>query len=264
MIPSKRAAQNRAAQRAFRQRKEKYVKELERKAKLMDEWKIELEQLRQQNRELKENSMRLEKQIHKQHSHDLNQPISPITSPSLASACVVVPPPVVVMMDSCQEQQPQQRTNKRRVIKQEPSPHKIQTTFLPVNLRAPEQTGFISSPTTSCSSSSSSIAGLEDSQQHLQQIHLNNHYHAQMSWNSNTGSNQEYDSSSYDNTNNLSFMSNSSSNSRSDQILDDLCSVLQARQRPSINTSYDSMQTSYSIRHEAENINSTLLMSRSY
>lgn len=66
VIPSKRAAQNRAAQRAFRQRKERYIKDLEKKAKMMDEWKDELDLLRQQNQELRENQMRLEKQIHQQ------------------------------------------------------------------------------------------------------------------------------------------------------------------------------------------------------
>ncbi|KAI7903418.1 uncharacterized protein BX663DRAFT_551687 [Cokeromyces recurvatus] len=66
MIPTKRAAQNRAAQRAFRQRKERHIKELEEKVKRMDEWKVEIEQLRQKNKEL-------ERQVHKQHQQLYHQ-----------------------------------------------------------------------------------------------------------------------------------------------------------------------------------------------
>lgn len=253
VIPSKRAAQNRAAQRAFRQRKERYVKDLEKKAKLMDEWKLELDQLRQQNKELIENTMRLEKQIHQQQQlpsskNYNNKPISPITSPTLSTE--VVPPPVVVVMDNNNLI----KTTSRRKIKQEvvsppPQPHKIQTTFLPVNLRAPDQTGY-GSPTTSCSSSSSSIAGLEDSQ--AQQYH--------MSWP--TSSAADFDP--YE-TNNLDFMSHGG------QVLDDLCAVLQTRQRPEINSSYATMQhqdnytmSSTSPTMVRQHDNQDILMSRSY
>ncbi|KAI9476419.1 MAG: hypothetical protein EXX96DRAFT_577139 [Benjaminiella poitrasii] len=73
MIPSKRAAQNRAAQRAFRQRKERHLKDLEEKVKLMDEWKVEIEQLRQENKELKENMMILERKMQQQHQQIFQQ-----------------------------------------------------------------------------------------------------------------------------------------------------------------------------------------------
>lgn len=249
VIPSKRAAQNRAAQRAFRQRKERYVKDLEKKAKLMDDWKIEIEKLRQENKELKENQMRLEKQIHQQHSQQYNdndKPISPLTSPAMSVE--VVPPPVVVVMNET-TRRVKPSNNKRKIIKQESSPttppHKIQTTFLPVNLRAPDQTGY-GSPTTSCSSSSS-LAGLEEPQ-----------YQSQLSWHS--SSSRDFDS--YDT--NLDFMSHGGG-----QVLDDLCSVLQTRQRPDINLSYPMQhQDTYSMSLNSpvsrQHDNGPLIMSRTH
>jgi hypothetical protein len=138
VIASKRAAQNRAAQRAFRQRKERYIKDLERKAKLMDEWKQEMEQLRHQNKELVENSVRLEKQIHQQqqqirHLENTNTSNSEVL---VESNTEIIPAPVVIYMDESKGKQRDQL-------------------FLPINLKAPEQTSFASSPTSSYSSSSS-------------------------------------------------------------------------------------------------------------
>lgn len=239
VIPSKRAAQNRAAQRAFRQRKERYVKDLEKKAKLMDEWKAELDLLRQQNQELRENQMRLEKQIHQQQQQQQqvqfgdfssqDKLISPITSPALSIE--LVPAPVVVVMNP---QQQQQTKNTRIKIKKEPSssPHKILSSFMPVNLRAPDQTAgyHVSSPTTSCSSSSS-MNGLDE--HHLQQQHYHSS-HPLPNWNSSaphTTGLDPYDS----NQHHLDFMSGG-------QVLDDFCAVLQTRQRPDIHpTTYASM-----------------------
>ncbi|KAI8371368.1 uncharacterized protein BYT42DRAFT_65495 [Radiomyces spectabilis] len=63
VIPSKRAAQNRAAQKAFRQRREQYVRDLEQKAKEMDEWKDEMDHLRMENQELRDIIRSLEKRI---------------------------------------------------------------------------------------------------------------------------------------------------------------------------------------------------------
>ncbi|KAI9484185.1 MAG: hypothetical protein EXX96DRAFT_537464 [Benjaminiella poitrasii] len=63
VIPSKRAAQNRAAQKAFRQRREQYIKDLETKAKLMDTWHEEMQALRNENKELRERIMGLENRI---------------------------------------------------------------------------------------------------------------------------------------------------------------------------------------------------------
>jgi hypothetical protein len=238
VIPSKRAAQNRAAQRAFRQRKERYVKDLEKKTKLMDEWKLELDQLRQQNKELRENTMRLEKQIHQQVYGD-NKLISPITSTTTLQDEIVIPPPVVVVMDN----NTTTKSSRRKIKQVQQHPQKIQTSFLPVNLRAPDQTTQFGSPTTSCSSSSSSINGLDDSNQYQQ-----------LSWPANNDF--EYD-----------FMNNTSQ--QGGQVLDNLCAVLQTRQRPEISYNMQQQQQqsyvmSLNSSSSSPNNNSNMLMSRPY
>lgn len=53
VIETRRAEQNRAAQRAFRQRKELYVKELEAKVNSMADWPTRMEQLENENESLK-------------------------------------------------------------------------------------------------------------------------------------------------------------------------------------------------------------------
>ncbi|KAI9359724.1 hypothetical protein BD770DRAFT_342314 [Pilaira anomala] len=63
VIPSKRAAQNRAAQKAFRQRREQYIKDLEIKAKEMEDWQNELDRLRKENGELRDRVSVLENQV---------------------------------------------------------------------------------------------------------------------------------------------------------------------------------------------------------
>ncbi|KAI8360756.1 hypothetical protein EDC96DRAFT_445175 [Choanephora cucurbitarum] len=63
VIPSKRAAQNRAAQKAFRQRREQYIKDLELKAKEMEDWHDEMNRLRQENKELREKVLVLENRV---------------------------------------------------------------------------------------------------------------------------------------------------------------------------------------------------------
>ncbi|CAO0796220.1 unnamed protein product [Mucor circinelloides] len=63
VIPSKRAAQNRAAQKAFRQRREQYIKDLEIKAKEMEDWQEEMDKLRKENGELRERVATLENQV---------------------------------------------------------------------------------------------------------------------------------------------------------------------------------------------------------
>jgi hypothetical protein len=124
VIPSKRAAQNRAAQRAFRLRKERYVKDLEQKAKLMEDMQAELEQLRKENQMLKNNTLQLE-----EHIKGIKQEDAP--PPSLS--------------------QGQQQKKKKKAHNVSP----IQVHFQPVSLRAPDQTAGFGSPTTSCSSNSS-------------------------------------------------------------------------------------------------------------
>lgn len=63
VIPSKRAAQNRAAQKAFRQRREQYIKDLEIKAKEMEDWQEEMDNLKKENAELRERVLTLENQV---------------------------------------------------------------------------------------------------------------------------------------------------------------------------------------------------------
>lgn len=60
VIESRRAEQNRAAQRAFRQRKELYVKELEAKVNQMADWPARMEQLENENEQLKRKIAQLE------------------------------------------------------------------------------------------------------------------------------------------------------------------------------------------------------------
>lgn len=57
---SKRAQQNRAAQRAFRQRKEKYIKELEQRVRDLETANETVEQLRRENQELRDYILRLQ------------------------------------------------------------------------------------------------------------------------------------------------------------------------------------------------------------
>lgn len=63
VIPSKRAAQNRAAQKAFRQRREQYIKDLEIKAKEMEDSQEEMDKLRKENDLLRQRVASLENQV---------------------------------------------------------------------------------------------------------------------------------------------------------------------------------------------------------
>lgn len=231
VIPSKRAAQNRAAQRAFRQRKELYVKDLEKKAKMMDEWKAELDQLRHQNQELRENTMRLEKQIHHQEYASGNKMLSPITSPMVKSE--VIPAPVVIVME--------RDNNKKKTKTSEELPPTTHTSFLPVNLRAHDHKVIYNSPTTSCSSSSS-IGGLEDAKVH---------YSQQMAWNTTSGS--DFDHFDFISTN------------HGGQALDDLCSVIQSQPRTEyLMPSQPQQHHSYVMQLNSPRNDHTTLMSRTY
>ncbi|KAI8635895.1 hypothetical protein BD408DRAFT_427023 [Parasitella parasitica] len=62
VIETRRAEQNRAAQRAFRQRKELYVKELEAKVNQMADWPARMEQLENENEQLKIRIAKLEQE----------------------------------------------------------------------------------------------------------------------------------------------------------------------------------------------------------
>lgn len=60
---TKRALQNRKAQRAFRQRKDKYVKDLETKANEVEHLKQQLDQLRNENMELRDYTLALQSRL---------------------------------------------------------------------------------------------------------------------------------------------------------------------------------------------------------
>ncbi|KAI9322205.1 hypothetical protein BX666DRAFT_1892633 [Dichotomocladium elegans] len=86
VIPSKRAAQNRAAQRAFRQRRDKYVKDLERKVKEMEGWPEEIEQLRNENRQLRDKVAAMHLQIAKLVGQTPTSMMSASSASSIGSA----------------------------------------------------------------------------------------------------------------------------------------------------------------------------------
>lgn len=73
---SKRAQQNRAAQRAFRQRKELYIKDLETKVQELKQVKETMEQLRSENQELRDYILALQ-------SRWINQPGGVPTPPAV-------------------------------------------------------------------------------------------------------------------------------------------------------------------------------------
>lgn len=75
---TKRAQQNRAAQRAFRQRKELYIKELEAKAEQLKAMQAQIDELKHENSELRNYILALQSRV-------LNQPGSP-TPPSVPTA----------------------------------------------------------------------------------------------------------------------------------------------------------------------------------
>lgn len=239
----------------------------------MDEWKLQLDQLRQQNKELRENNIRLEKQIHlqaqaQQQQYSENRLISPMTSPTLMTTTaeeeIVLPPPVVVVMDNNNEPL---KSSRRKIKRQlEHLPLNDKTSFMPINLRAPDQTAncFIGSPTTSCSStssSSSSINGLDDVSQP----------YSQLTWPSSGSSSQtttgDFDSSPYEyetaNNSHLDFMNHSTTGAPGAQVLDDLCAVLQTRTRPEI-SSYELHQAYLMTTPSLPSSSSNMLMSRPY
>ncbi|ODV77094.1 uncharacterized protein CANTADRAFT_8249 [Suhomyces tanzawaensis NRRL Y-17324] len=94
---TKRAIQNRNAQRAFRQRKEKYVKELELKAAEVDQLKQSIEELRAENLQLRDYTLALQSRVIEL-SPSNGQAIAQATSVqagSDASANIMPTPPAV-------------------------------------------------------------------------------------------------------------------------------------------------------------------------
>ncbi|KAI8389454.1 hypothetical protein BD560DRAFT_486099 [Blakeslea trispora] len=149
IIPSKRAAQNRAAQKAFRQRREQYIKDLELKAKEMEDWQDEMDKMRKENKELREKVLALEEQI-----------------TALTGGHIKLSKPSIEQRSDNGHSQPQEKDNDEAEKQDEdrdsspdtkstnqtpPEQPKLtsdnknnanERSFIPVPLQAPNQTGF--------------------------------------------------------------------------------------------------------------------------
>ncbi|KAK6458586.1 uncharacterized protein RJT20DRAFT_131752 [Scheffersomyces xylosifermentans] len=91
---TKRAAQNRSAQRAFRQRKEKYIKDLEAKAAEADILKQTIEDMRTENLQLRDYTLALQSRV-----IELS-PGSGHQLPGASDSSVVIPPPPPAVFNS--------------------------------------------------------------------------------------------------------------------------------------------------------------------
>ncbi|KAI7892242.1 uncharacterized protein EV154DRAFT_418857 [Mucor mucedo] len=110
VIPSKRAAQNRAAQKAFRQRREQYIKDLEIKAKEMEDWQNELDRLRKENGDLRDRVSTLEHQVTVLTGGDPSKiPPEPIRKPPPTVDIVTNDPEPEPAVDKTQQHQQQQQ-----------------------------------------------------------------------------------------------------------------------------------------------------------
>ncbi|ORZ22468.1 hypothetical protein BCR42DRAFT_488016 [Absidia repens] len=83
VIPSKRAAQNRAAQKAFRQRRDQYVKNLEKKSKEMEQWHQKMNEINNENKQLKSMVHQLQQRIYSLTSRQMQEELA--VSPSSLS-----------------------------------------------------------------------------------------------------------------------------------------------------------------------------------
>ncbi|KAI8340173.1 hypothetical protein BC941DRAFT_511546 [Chlamydoabsidia padenii] len=77
----KKVAQNRAAQKAFRIKRQNYIEELENKAKQLEEWKRTVIQLQAENDCLRNKVTGLEDQLKVFIKHDVSPPSPPLSSP---------------------------------------------------------------------------------------------------------------------------------------------------------------------------------------
>lgn len=96
VLNTKRAAQNRSAQKAFRQRKEKYIKDLEQQAAEVNTLKQTIEELRAENLQLRDYTLALQSRVIElssaasQHSMATSQP--PPQTHEGSNAVVPAPP----------------------------------------------------------------------------------------------------------------------------------------------------------------------------
>ncbi|ORX57469.1 hypothetical protein DM01DRAFT_1382019 [Hesseltinella vesiculosa] len=157
VIPSKRAEQNRKAQRSFRQRRDQYVKDLERKVKDMDDWKQELDTAKDENKQLKQLVHQLQSKISSLTGEEftLDSPLLSSSS-SIASSSHLQPstsntqlqdvppsspPPLIHSPHTIQDLQPPPSPQPTKLAERcspagSPAPPSPQpTTFAPVSLR---------------------------------------------------------------------------------------------------------------------------------
>lgn len=145
VIPSKRAAQNRAAQKAFRQRREQYIKDLEIKAKEMEDWQTEMDNLRKENKDLRDRVIVLENQVHVLTGGDPNklseleklesQPIHMIKRGLERSMSL----PITKNPETIETipKRPSESRLRQEEIIEDQSPKESSGPFVPVPLRAP-------------------------------------------------------------------------------------------------------------------------------
>ncbi|KAI8991420.1 hypothetical protein BDF20DRAFT_920080 [Mycotypha africana] len=158
VIPTKRAAQNRAAQRAFRLRKERYVKNLEQRVKLLDQWKIEIERLRMENHQLRielGKTTQTFKTEERQTSYDSEpQKIPDAVFAKDPAYCAEMTKNSLYLIQYEETSTTAatafalpifRRTKKKKNVKEEPVrllPRQIETSFQPVRLHSPEHINF--------------------------------------------------------------------------------------------------------------------------
>ncbi|EGW33492.1 uncharacterized protein SPAPADRAFT_60844 [Spathaspora passalidarum NRRL Y-27907] len=92
---TKRAAQNRNAQRAFRERKDLYIKDLEAKAAEVDQLRQTIEELRNENSQLRDYTIALQSrliELSQPSQHQVNNPGTAIIPPIVDHNNPVMPP----------------------------------------------------------------------------------------------------------------------------------------------------------------------------
>lgn len=266
VIPSKRAAQNRAAQKAFRQRREQYIKDLEIKAKEMDDWQAEMEKLRKENKQLRDRVIVLENQVNVLTGGDPSkmpelekQPVNMIKRAPERSMSL----PITKNTDTIEtipKRSSLHESRLRQEVEQIPVPEQEQTKeFVPVPLRAPNQAGFdtpyLHEETKRRKIDEQMIGQAPTIQQPFHKVNIIQQQQQQMQYppfweNGNIPSDMPPNSQQPMNefeldfdfdpffedefgptlANNNDFLPNANSN----QVLDDLFAMLQTRQRPQI------------------------------
>ncbi|CEG70114.1 hypothetical protein RMATCC62417_06063 [Rhizopus microsporus] len=228
VIASKRAAQNRAAQKAFRQRRDQYIKELEEQAKEAKESKQELNELRQENTKLKERVTALEhhiilltgKPVDEKALQNIHIPMTSTVSPQPSSQTSIIE----------QQQQQQQQQNAEPNVTPPPPPTTTTTvvTALGVGEETSEEEGKgIELSAEQDTTKKADPAGLAPATMaHFwqdQQVDFDFAFDPFME-------------------NEFGMINEFLPNANNEQVLDDLFAMLQTRQRPQIPSSLEEME----------------------